>query len=197
MSSYSTALCLDLPAGTGPIERYRSLAAHLQTVEGADVAAWSTTAGNGFTRIVVFAGGATGTEYAVRDWLAEIGAGRAAIAEDNDEFGARWIVLVAAGPDVRTVHARYLFAVDPTDQAGIRAVIDGDFQGDDPRTEDVSGAAALARLAALYGVPPAEVQAAEAAAGTAYRTMGMMGGPFPWWEALGLPWPEDGAGTPL
>jgi hypothetical protein len=38
---------------------------------------------------------------------------------------------------------------------------------------------------------------AEAASATAHRHLGVIGGPFPWREALGLPWPGPEAGRPV
>jgi hypothetical protein len=41
------------------------------------------------------------------------------------------------------------------------------------------------------------VVAAEAGSATAFEEIGVAGGPFPWWDALQLPWPDSSIGVEL
>jgi hypothetical protein len=122
---------------------------------------------------------------------------RAAIAEDNDEFGACWVVLAARSGQVRTVHRRYLLNADPRSRRQVRLALrnfelDGQLQ--DPRAADVAGARAATEAALLFGVDPGPVVDAEDRSYAAYEEMGVVGGPFPWLAPLGLTWPGPDAG---
>ncbi len=171
MSTYGTALVLDVPSGSdaGP-----------WTGEVSDL-------GSGLTRLVAFSPDIEQME-AVGAVLAAAGSGRAAVAEDHDEYGALWAVPAAEDGAVRTVHRRYVLNADPDDAREVAAAVED--HGTDPRTADVAGEAAAARAAALFGVDAAAMVQAERSSGSAYLALGTVGGPFPWWDALGLPWPE-------
>lgn len=119
--------------------------------------------------------------------LSEAGEGRAVIAEDNDEFGASWTVLTCEGGAVTVVHRRYVLNADPDDPDEIEAAI-LDLEGD-PRESDVAGASAAAKAARVFELDPDAMVAAEARSGAAWEELGVVGGPFPWWDALGLTWP--------
>lgn len=130
----------------------------------------------------------------VANWIARAGMARAAIAEDYDEYGALWVVLANEGRGVRTVHRRYVLNADPSDPADV-AVAVADNDGVDPRLQDLAGPEAAVDAAVLFGVDPAAMLVAEAESDRAYREIGVVGGPFPWWRALRLPWPQPGAGV--
>jgi len=123
----------------------------------------------------------------VRQVLAAVGHGRAVVAEDYDEYGALWVVLAASNGKVRTVHRRYILNADPNDPADVALVLQ-DFNGNDPRAEDVAGRAAATEAAKLFEVDPAPMADAEDSADSAHEDIGTVGGPFPWWDALGLEW---------
>ncbi len=132
--------------------------------------------------------------------LATAGNARAAIAEDHDEFGASWTVLSAAGGVARTVHRRYLLNADPRSRRQVRLALrafERDGRPHEPRDDDVAGPQALADVALLFDADPARVLAAEVRAEKAFEDMGVVGGPFPWVEALGLVWPGPDAGRPF
>ena len=124
---------------------------------------------------------------------------RVAMAEDLDEFGARWTVLAkdAASPGIRVVHRRYILNADPSDPVEVNAALQ-DFVADgvlnDPRSDDVGGPEAATQAAEIFGVSPEQVVAAEAASDTAHEELGVVGGPFPWLDPLGLVWPGPEAG---
>jgi len=61
----------------------------------------------------------------------------------------------------------------------------------------VAGAQAAAAAAALFGVDPGPVVEAEIRSDHAWEELGTVGGPFPWWSALQLPWPGPDAGEPV
>jgi hypothetical protein len=130
----------------------------------------------------------------VAGWLLGGGTARAAIAEDYDEYGALWVVLASADSRVDTVHRRYVLNADPNDPDDVAMAV-AELGGVDPRTEDVAGSEAASDAAVLFDVEPAAMVAAESEADRAYREIGVVGGPFPWWRALRLPWPEPGAGV--
>jgi hypothetical protein len=130
----------------------------------------------------------------VAGWIALAGMARAAIAEDYDEYGALWVVLANEGRGVRTVHRRYVLNADPSDPADVALAV-ADIGGVDPRAQDLAGPEAAVDAAVLFDVEPAAMLAAEAASDRAYREIGVVGGPFPWWRALCLPWPQEGSGV--
>lgn len=129
--------------------------------------------------------------------LESAGEARAAIAEDNDEFGACWVVVAVEGGVARTVHRRYVLNADPRSRRDVRQTL-RDFVQDgqlkDPRADDVAGAEAAAQAARLFGVEAGPVVDAEAGSVTAFEGLGIVGGPFPWLEPMGLTWPGPEAG---
>ena len=189
MATYGTAVVIDSPNEN----RLTSLAQALATETIADL--YRSTLPDGWTRMVLWLSGIEEHDR-VSTLLSHLGIGRAAIAEDYDEFGAAWSVLAAEDALVRTVHRRYVLGGDPTDPADIAAAID-DLDGEDPRAGDVTGDQAAVDAAALFGVHASGMLAADALATTSDLIDGSVGGPFPWWDALNLPWPGDGAGDPL
>lgn len=128
--------------------------------------------------------------------LRSAGTCRAAVAEDYDEYGALWVVL-------SSYEGRSATFIDgtcstPTRGAGCRSAqrsgaSTASTRG--PRTSPASPAAASA--AELFDVPPGPMVEAERSSGEAYQGIGTAGGPFPWWKALWLPWPEEAIGRPL
>jgi hypothetical protein len=119
---------------------------------------------------------------------------RAAVAQDNDEYGALWVVLAVHEGVVRTVHRRYILNADPYRRREVRRAL-RDFEGRDPRAEDVAGPEAAAAAADLFGVDRNRMLEAELDSVWAFQKIGVVAGPFPWWDALGLPW--EAAGEPL
>jgi hypothetical protein len=186
MSTFGTALVVDTPPGVpfDPPDPVRSA-----LVDG-----FGTTAPDGWDRAVALV-----SEVEVVDDLLDAlllaGTGRLAVAEDNNGYGVRWVVAHAVDGEVETVHRRYLLAADPADAAATAGAVDR--VGEDPRVHDLAGPEAAAAAARVFGVDPAPVVAAEAESAQAWRRMGTPGGPFPWWPALGLPFPRTAAGAPL
>ena len=119
---------------------------------------------------------------------------RVAVAEDNDEFGALWVVLSVTDGLVQTVHRRYVLNADPYRRRDVRRALRA-LDGMDPRTEDVAGPAAASAAADLFEVDRRPMLEAELDSVWAFQQIGVVGGPFPWWEALRLPW--EGVGEPL
>ena len=119
---------------------------------------------------------------------------RVAVAEDNDEFGALWVVLSVNNGLVQTVHRRYILNADPYRRREVRRAVRA-LDGMDPRTEDVAGPAAAAAAADLFEVDRGPMLEAELDSVWAFQQIGVVGGPFPWWKALRLPW--GGVGEPL
>lgn len=90
---------------------------------------------------------------------------------------------------VRTVHRRYVLNADPEDAdevADALAELDAD-----PQVLDQAGPAAAEAAEALFGVDPEPVVRAERDSASAWEEIGTIGGPFPWWSALELPWPAE------
>ena len=52
-------------------------------------------------------------------------------------------------------------------------------------------------MANLFEVDHAPMIDAENGADAAYECLGVVGGPFPWWGALGLAWSGPQAGDPV
>lgn len=188
MSTYGTALVIDSPNESGLSWLGIKLAS-----ERADV--YQARAHDGWGRLAVAWEG-TGHITAVDGFLGKLGTGRAAVAEDHDEFGALWSVLSADDGRVETVHHRYLLNANPEDEQEVAALIQA-MSGRDPRVYDDAGDTAAAAAATLFNVDPASVVQAEHDSASAHLRMGEVGGPFPWWPALGLPWPGPAAGEPV
>ena len=182
MSTYGTALVLDVPADAhiGVLEEA------LQAQDG--FISWHN--GAGFQRLAAYMPMKIDQYPLVERLLAWVARGRAAIAEDYDEFGALWMVLEARNGTVRTVHRRYVLNANPRRPWEVKAAL-ASLDGVDPRKDDVPGAAAAAEAAAVFDADERAMVTAERASKRAYRELGVIGGPFPWWTALGLPWPGD------
>ena len=161
--------------------------------QGADV--YRSAPVNGWARMTASLEG-IGHIGMISSLLGSVGIGRAAIAEDNDEFGAMWAVLSAEDGTVSTVHRRYLLNADPANPTEVALAL-RDLDGVDPRRWDVAGEQAAAAAAVLFSVESSVMVAAERDSATAFREIGTVGGPFPWWDALGLPWPGPRAGEPV
>lgn len=123
----------------------------------------------------------------VREQLAITG-GRAAVAEDRDDYGACFEVLEGRGGTLATVYRAFVLNADPEDADEVEAAL-GEYESD-PRAEDVTGKQAAQAAAGLFGVDPTAMVEADATyRDTAWEELGVVGGPFPWWPALGLDWP--------
>ena len=90
MSTYGTAVVLDIP----PEAADATTAAAPWTLEASDL-------GGGWTRMVTYSDEIEQVP-AVERLLAAAGSGRAAVAEDHDEYGALWVVLASDGSALRT-----------------------------------------------------------------------------------------------
>jgi hypothetical protein len=186
MATYGTVVAVDI-APDGDVR------AVLEGLGSWD-AAWRLDAPSGWTRLTLTTGEIDRVEQ-VRALLATAGKGCAALAEDHDEYGALWAVLAARPGAIRTVHRRYVLNAHPKRPWQVaRALAD---HGTDPRADDVAGATAAREAAEMFGVEAGPVVAAEARADELHRNLGVVGGPFPWWDALGLVWPGPAAGTPV
>jgi hypothetical protein len=161
--------------------------------ENADV--YRSVSSDGLTRMVVALEAIEQLER-FSSLLGSLGTGRAAVAEDNDEFGAAWTVLSAENGSVTTVHRRYVLNANPGKRAEIAEAVQ-DLGGIDPRAQDVAGEHAAAAAADLFGVDPRPLIDAEKRSNHAWEELGTVGGPFPWWSALQLPWPGPHAGEPV
>lgn len=188
VSTYGTTVVIDSPNGDLLVEMATHLAA-----ENADV--YRSVSADGWIRVVVALDDIEQVER-FQSLLGRLGTGRVAVAEDNDEFGAAWAVLAAENGTIHTVHRRYVLNADPTNRTDVARAIQ-DLDATDPRTHDVAGAQAAAAAAALFGVDPGPVVEAEAKSHRAWKELGTVGGPFPWWPALQLPWPGPHAGEPV
>ena len=186
MSTYGTALVIDAP------HHDELVRAGVRLASDGDV--WAGSAPDGWGRLTVALREISQTDR-VTTLLRSLGTARAVVAEDHDEFGAEWTVLSAVDGHVTTVHRRYLLAVDPGDRRAVARYVRA--IGADPREADVPGGAAAADAAQLFGVDPAPVLDAEERSAEAHTLMGTVGGPFPWWRALGLAWPGAGPGVPV
>ncbi|GAA5137065.1 hypothetical protein GCM10023339_76850 [Alloalcanivorax gelatiniphagus] len=186
MSTYGTALVIDAPD--------RDDLARAGALLASDGDVWASEATDGWARLTVALDAISQTER-ITALLRRIGTARAVVAEDYDEFGAEWTVLSAVEGDVTTVHRRYLLGVDPRRRRAVARVVRA--IGSDPRRADVPGRSAATAAARLFGVDPARVVDAEERSATAHLLMGTVGGPFPWWQSLGLVWPGHDAGVPV
>lgn len=184
MSTYGTAIVIDVPDGVDP-----GIVSEALIAMGGDV--YTLSAPDGWQRATAYIGEIERVEQ-ISQLLRRVGTARAAIAEDNDEFGALWVVLGCEEGEVWTAHRRYILNADPSDEEQVTAAIED--LGGDPRSADVASAYAAAAAARLFGVDAQLVIAAEDQSLTAFEGLGVVGGPFPWWSALGLPWPQAGVG---
>ncbi|MFQ6172286.1 hypothetical protein ACK8HX_11825 [Oryzobacter sp. R7] len=186
MSTYGTAVAIDV----APDGRLDSTLAALH-----DWSAWARPLGDtGWARITLSSSGIERLGD-VRHLLTTAGKACAAVAEDNDEHGALWVVLAARPGALRVVHRRYILNADPHDAKEVARQV-AQF-GEDPRRRDVAGPAAARAAAEMFGVDPGPVVSAEASSDRLHHSIGVVGGPFPWWDALGLTWPGPGAGVPI
>lgn len=186
MSTYGVAVVVD-------VHRAESLDDILDGVAELGGASWLAPVEGAWQRVT--AGHAQISQVdTVVSWIARAGMARAAIAEDYDEYGALWVVLANEGSGVRTVHRRYVLSADPSDPADVALAV-ADLDGVDPRAQDLAGPEAARDAAVLFDVDPSAMVVAEAESHRAYQEIGVVGGPFPWWRALRLPWPEEGAGV--
>jgi hypothetical protein len=183
MSTFGTALVIDVAQGGGLSE----VVAALDSLDGLPVIAETDSR---WVRVSAFLPD-VGRLALVERVISGAGECRAAVAEDNDEYGALWVVLAARDGLVRTVHRRYVLNADPRRRRAVAAAIRS-LDGIDPRKEDVAGEPAAASAAELFDVAPGPMVEAERGSDGLYRSIGVVGGPFPWWDALGLRWP----GTP-
>lgn len=103
--------------------------------------------------------------------------GRVAVADDFDEYGAIFSSWQADHNGARLV---YRAVICPEEDDSLRA------EGELP---ELTGESAADQLATLWGVDAAAVRAADAQQSALPDKLGVVGGPFPWWSALGLPWP--------
>lgn len=109
---------------------------------------------------------------------------RAALALDWDEYGAEFQVLSAEG----IVYRAFVLNADPADPDAVETAVDD--HEEDPRIGDLTGPAAANAAATLFGLDPQPMVQADATyTDTAWEEIGVIGGPFPWWGALGLEWP--------
>lgn len=186
MSSYGTALVIDVPDGVeiGVADEVR------ESFESG----FRTVAPDGWRRTVASLN-AVGLVDTILDTLRTAGQGRVAIAEDNDEFGACWLVASATAGTIEIVHRRYILNADPDDPDEVDGALTD--LGTDPRRVDRPGPAAAQAAAVLFAVPAESMITAEQNSAEAWQELGVVGGPFPWWSALGLPWPGEGVGEPL
>ena len=189
MSTFGTALVVDVAPGG----ELRGIAAALNALRSSPAVAHEME--SGWTRVVA-ATADIETLAQVKVMLMSSGTCRSAVAEDYDEYGALWVVLSAHEGRVRTVHRRYVLNANPRRRLQVRAAIRS-LDGIDPRAEDVAGEPAAVSAAELFDVPPGPMVEAERSSGDAFKGIGTVGGPFPWWNALWLPWPGEANGRPL
>lgn len=186
VSSYGTAFVLDTRLG---------VEVQITDVVRAAVAdGFRTATGGEMSRAVVLLS-QVGLVDDVLVVLRRAGNGRLAVAEDNDDYGALWLVAAAEAGVVRTVHRRYVLNADPSDPAALDAALD-EFDVD-PRQADIVGPDAAAAAAAVFAVPAAGVVEAEQQSVYAWQQIGVVGGPFPWWDRMQLLWPVPALGEPL
>jgi hypothetical protein len=184
MSTYGTAVVIDCP---------RQAATQIVSSLTADsdggrpqIASLASTSDREWSRVSAYLPTIDLTPV-VTGLMSQAGEGRAAVAEDHDEFGASWTVLACNGGEVRVMHRRYVLNADPGDPEEIeRAILD--LEGD-PRESDIAGVSAAAEAARIFESDPTAMVAAEAGSGSAWEGLGAVAGPFPWWDALGLSWP--------
>lgn len=200
MSTYATAVWVDLRPD-GPVAAVAEGLADLRNPDAGPTVSppeklWVDVESD-WVRITTYLTFSVDLVGRIAELIGRADEARAAIAEDNDEFGACWVVLAVRGGEVRTVHRRYLLNADPRSRRQVRHALQGfvvDGVVRDPRADDVAGARAATEAALLFGVDPGPVVDAEDRWQTAYEDMGVVGGPFPWLGPMGLTWPGPDAG---
>lgn len=201
MSTFATAVVIDVPADGAPTvaEALASKASEHASVfptEMTDVYLRPLPEAER-VRITAYLPFQVGLIEEIGELIAAAGNARAVIAEDNDEFGACWAVLASDRGSTRIVHRRYILNADPSDPDDVAlALTDFSVEGD-PRALDVAGTEAARAAALLFGVDAEPVADAERRSANAWEGLGSVGGPFPWWDAMGLIWPGPEAGSPL
>jgi len=199
VSTFATAVWVDLRPD-GPVAAVAGGLADLRNPEAGPATPaekiWVDVESD-WVRVTTYLTFSIGLVDRIAELIGRASEARAAIAEDNDEFGACWVVLAVRGGEVRTVHRRYLLNADPRSRRQVRLalqdfVVDGRVQ--DPRAADVAGARAATEAALLFGVDPGPVVDVEDGWHKAHEEMGAVGGPFPWLGPMGLRWPGPDAG---
>ena len=198
MSTYATTVWIDVPPA-GPVARVAEGLDALREPSWGDAdepVVW-IDAETEWIRLSAYLVFRVELVDQVADLLASAGRGRAAIAEDCDEYGARWVVLAVEDGIVRTLHRRYVLNADPHKPREVRRAlrslaVDGEVR--DPRDDDVAGVGAATEAALLFEVDPRPMIDAEATSDRAFERIGLVGGPFPWLGAVGLVWPGPEAG---
>jgi hypothetical protein len=185
MSSFGTALVLDLPPGV-------ECAEFDDLLRGRALVIYSTDAPDGWRRVCAYLEPPGLLDEALQA-LDGVQSGRLAVAEDFDEYGALWAVVRLDGENPTVVHRRWLLSADSRSPDEVTAAL-SEFD-EDPRLKDVTSVDALTDAARLFKTDPSRMLSAEEDSVNAWQSMGVIGGPFPWWDALELPWPETGVGT--
>lgn len=179
MSTYGTTFVVDVAPGSSftPSDAIRA-----SVVDG-----FRTLAPDGWSRMCASVSEVEVVDLDLLPSLAAAHTARIAVAEDNDEFGARWLVARATDGVVEVVHRRYVLNADPEESDEVEAALE-DLDGD-PRDNDIAGPEAATAAAVAFSVAAPPVVAAEESSAAAWEEIGTVGGPFPWWDALGLQWP--------
>jgi hypothetical protein len=187
MSSFGTAFVIDTPPGvaTAIVDQY----SHEHARE-----AYVLRSADGWRRVSAYLD-EPGRLNELLELAVSVGTARFVVAEDFDEYGALWAVVTAVDSTARVLHRRWILNADPDDEEAVETAIQ-DNDGD-PRASDVTGDAALFAVAQLFGVDISRLSDADEESASAWMQIGVIGGPFPWWDALGLPWPEPGIGQQL
>lgn len=187
MEFVSERFCLDVPAGTdleAVYQQFRSCWADM-VMDEKRLVARSATAPDGAARLVVSGEPLAGTEWVLTRLLSEFGHGRAAVATDWGEHGARWTVLGATGGACRVVQRTTVLGAAESEH---NSVIDRDWDGVDPRAKDKRGIGALSAVARKYTVDIADLVAVEVDVEGIHRRRRAAGlDAFPWWDVLRLP----------
>ena len=186
MSSYGTAFVIDVPDGVEvsvPDEVRESLENGYRAV-----------AADGRRRIVASVN-AVGLVDTILDMVRTAGEGRVASPRTTtSSVRAGWWRARPRAPS-EIVHRRYILNADPADPDEVEGAL-ADL-GTDPRRSDLAGPAAAEAAARLFAVPVEPMITAEAESAESWQELGVVGGPFPWWTALDLLWPEEGVGETL
>lgn len=177
MSTFGTAFVVDVPTGA-------SVGAEETLAEASDEIS-SVPLDGGLVRLSRYSSDLEAIAEEITLLLAGLEGARAALAEDFDEYGARFRVLVGG---VGHVYQAFVLNADPEDPEAVEAAADD--HEEDPRADDLTGSDAARRAAEVFDVDPtAMVEADRTYRSTAWEQIGVVGGPFPWWDALGLECP--------